>query len=202
MSNNEKNNNVLDESLDDVVSNDKNLDDKNSNKIKTKESPTVFYKLQLNELKELLEKEKQNSSIVIGKWKRILADYQNLEKRMKQEIVDSVNIKVDKLIMDFLNVYENFVRAKEAYVNDGINVKGLESIIKNMESILSEYEVNPIDAVGKIFDPNLHEAVSTINDQSLDDNTITKEIAKGYISQNRVIKPSKVIVSKKSKVNE
>ena len=78
MSNNEKNNNVLDESLDDVVSNDKNLDDKNSNKIKTKESPTVFYKLQLNELKELLEKEKQNSSIVIGKWKRILADYKNL----------------------------------------------------------------------------------------------------------------------------
>ena len=201
MSNNEKNNNVLDESLDDVVSNDKNLDDKNSNKIKTKESPTVFYKLQLNELKELLEKEKQNSSIVIGKWKRILADYQNLEKRMKQEIVDSVNIKVDKLIMDFLNVYENFVRAKEAYVNDGINVKGLESIIKNMESILSEYEVNPIDAVGKIFDPNLHEAVSTVNDQSLEDNTITKEIAKGYISHGRVVRASKVIVSKKIKLN-
>ena len=201
MSNNEKNNNVLDESLDDVVSNDKNLDDKNSNKIKTKESPTVFYKLQLNELKELLEKEKQNSSIVIGKWKRILADYQNLEKRMKQEIVDSVNIKVDKLIMDFLNVYENFVRAKEAYVNDGINVKGLESIIKNMESILSEYEVNPIDAVGKIFDPNLHEAVSTVNDQRLEDNTITKEIAKGYISHGRVVRASKVIVSKKIKLN-
>ncbi len=201
MSNNEKNNNVLDESLDDVVSNDKNLDDKNSNKIKTKESPTVFYKLQLNELKELLEKEKQNSSIVIEKWKRILADYQNLEKRMKQEIVDSVNIKVDKLIMDFLNVYENFVRAKEAYVNDGINVKGLESIIKNMESILSEYEVNPIDAVGKIFDPNLHEAVSTVNDQSLEDNTITKEIAKGYISHGRVVRASKVIVSKKIKLN-
>ena len=200
MSNNEKNNNVLDESLDDVVSNDKNLDDKNSNKIKTKESPTVFYKLQLNELKELLEKEKQNSSIVIGKWKRVLADYQNLEKRMKQEIVDSVNIKVDKLIMDFLNVYENFVRAKNVYVNKKISVEGLDIIIKNMESILSEYKVKPIEAAGKMFDPNLHEAVSTVNDQSLEDNTITKEIAKGYISHGRVVRASKVIVSKKNQI--
>jgi len=198
MSDIEKNESALDKSLDDKMSNDKNTDD--AKKAKIKESSTILYKLQLNELKELLEKEKQNSSIVIGKWKRILADYQNLEKRMKQEIVDSVNIKVDKLIMDFLNVYENFVRAKEAYVNDGINVKGLESIIKNMESILSEYEVNPIDAVGKIFDPNLHEAVSTVNDQSLEDNTITKEIAKGYISHGRVVRASKVIVSKKNQI--
>ena len=120
----------------------------------------------------------------------------------EQEITDKVNTKTDKLIIDFLNVYENFVRAKDVYVNKEISVEGLDIIIKNMESILSEYEVKPIDAVGKIFDPNLHEAVSTVNDQSLDDNTITKEIAKGYISQNRVIKPSKVIVSKKSQVNE
>ena len=172
----------------------------NYKKTKNKESPTVFYKLQLNELKELLEKEKQNTATAIEKWKRALADYQNLEKRKEQEILDKVNIKTDKLIIDFLNVYENFVRAKDVYVNKEISVEGLDIIIKNMESILSEYEVKPIDTVGKIFDPNLHEAVSTVNDQNLDDNTITKEIAKGYISQNRVIKASKVIVSKKIKL--
>tara|TARA_B100001179_G_scaffold218270_1_gene190842 strand:+ start:117 stop:722 length:606 start_codon:yes stop_codon:yes gene_type:complete len=201
MSDNEKNGSI-DKSIDDVVSSDKNTENMNYKKTKNKESPTVFYKLQLNELKELLEKEKQNTATSIEKWKRALADYQNLEKRKEQEILDKVNIKTDKLIIDFLNVYENFVRAKDVYVNKEISVEGLDIIIKNMESILSEYEVKRIDTVGKIFDPNLHEAVSTVNDQNLDDNTITKEIAKGYISQNRVIKASKVIVSKKSQVNE
>ena len=201
MSDNEKNGSI-DKSIDDVISSDKNTENMNYKKTKNKESPTVFYKLQLNELKELLEKEKQNTATSIEKWKRALADYQNLEKRKEQEILDKVNTKTDRLIIDFLNVYENFVRAKDVYVNKEISVEGLDIIIKNMESILSEYEVKRIDTVGKIFDPNLHEAVSTVNDQNLDDNTITKEIAKGYISQNRVIKASKVIVSKKNQVNE
>ncbi len=201
MSDNEKNDSI-DKSIDYVTANDKNTDYTDYKKTKIKESLTVFYKLQLNELKELLDKEKQNTSVATEKWKRALADYQNLEKRKEQEILDKVNIKTDKLIIDFLNVYENFVRAKDVYVNKEISVEGLDIIIKNMESILSEYEVKRIDTVGKIFDPNLHEAVSTVNDQNLDDNTITKEIAKGYISQNRVIKASKVIVSKKSQVNE
>tara|TARA_B100000315_G_scaffold79721_1_gene73088 strand:- start:305 stop:895 length:591 start_codon:yes stop_codon:yes gene_type:complete len=196
MSDIEKNESALDKSLDDKMSNDKNTDD--AKKAKIKESSTILYKLQLNELKELLEKEKQNTSAAVEKWKRALADYQNLEKRKEQEIIDKVNTKTDELILDFLNIYENFVRAKDVYVNEDISVEGLDIIIKNMESILSEYEVKQIDTVGKIFDPNLHEAVSTVNEQSLDDNTITKEIAKGYISQNRVIKVSKVIVSKKN----
>ena len=198
MSDIEKNESALDKSLDDKMSNDKNTDYKDDKKVKIKESSTILYKLQLNELKELLEKEKQNTSAAVEKWKRALADYQNLEKRKEQEIIDKVNTKIDALILDFLNIYENFVRAKDVYVNEDISVEGLDIIIKNMESILSEYEVKQIDTVGKIFDPNLHEAVSTVNEQSLDDNTITKEIAKGYISQNRVIKVSKVIVSKKN----
>ena len=197
MSDNEKNDSI-DKSIDDVTANDKNTDYTDYKKTKIKESLTVFYKLQLNELKELLEKEKQNTSVAIEKWKRALADYQNLEKRKEQEIIDKVNTNTDKLIIDFLNVYENFVRAKNVYVNKKISVEGLDIIIKNMESILSEYKVKPIEAAGKMFDPNLHEAVSTVNEQGLDDNTITKEIAKGYISQNRVIKASKVIVNTKN----
>ena len=200
MSNTEKKDGRVDESFEDVILNDKNPNDESDNETKNKTSPTIFYKLQFNELKELLEKEKQNSAIAVEKWKHVLADYQNLEKRTEKEIIDRVNTKTDKLILDFLNVYENFLRAKEAYLKDGISVEGLVVIIKNMESLLLEYDVEPIATVGKIFDPNLHEAVSTINDQSLDDNTITKEITKGYISRNRVIRASKVIVSKKNQI--
>ena len=202
MSNTEKKDGRVDESLEDVILNDKNPNDESDNETKNKTSPTIFYKLQFKELKELLEKEKQNSAIAVEKWKHVLADYQNLEKRTEKEIIDRVNTKTDKLILDFLNVYENFLRAKEAYLKDGISVEGLVVIIKNMESLLLEYEIGQIDTVGKIFDPNLHEAVSTINDQSLDDNTITKEITKGYISRNRVIRASKVIVSKKNQIKQ
>ena len=67
-----------------------------------------------------------------------------------------------------------------------------------MENLLSENNVKPIEAVGEIFDPRLHEAVSTIEDNSLDDGTITQEVAKGYISFEDVLRPSKVIVSKKN----
>ena len=57
--------------------------------------------------------------------------------------------------------------------------------------------VIPIEALGEIFDPNFHEAISIISDPTLDDNTITKEIRKGYISHERIISPTLVEISKK-----
>ena len=79
------------------------------------------------------------------------------------------------------------------------NIEGLDVVIRNMETFLSENNIKPIEAIGAIFDPKLHEAVSTIDDNSLDEGTITQEVAKGYISFQDVIRPSKVIVSKKNK---
>ena len=66
-----------------------------------------------------------------------------------------------------------------------------------MDSFLSICGVSPIDALGEIFDPKLHEAISVKVDPSLDENTITSEIRKGYILHNRVIRPSLVEISKK-----
>ena len=66
-----------------------------------------------------------------------------------------------------------------------------------MDSLLKKYNIISIDALGEIFDPNFHEAISIISDPDLDDNTITKEIRKGYISHERVIRPTLVEISKK-----
>mgnify|MGYP001502308852 FL=1 len=186
MSDNEKNESALDKSLDDMMSNEKNTDNKDDKKAKIKESSTVLYKLQLNELKELLEKEKQKSL-------RLLADYQNLEK----QTVARINARGDKIILDFLTVYEDFIRAKNAYEKEGGNVGSLNGIIKNMESILDHYQVKPIEAEGKKLDPKLHEVVQEIEDPNHEEGTIVKEIAKGYIIRDEVMKYSKVCVSKK-----
>ena len=142
--------------------------------------------LRLDELKELLEKEKQKSL-------RLLADYQNLEK----QTIDRINSRGDKIILDFLTVYEDFIRAKNMYEKEGGNVDSLNTIIKNMGSILDHYEVKPIEAEGRKFEPKLHEVVQEIEDNNHEEGIIVKEIAKGYIIRDEVMKYSKVCVSKK-----
>jgi molecular chaperone GrpE len=153
-------------------------------------------------LKDHLEKEKQNTNDYIEKWKRALADYENLSKRSTLDISNKVTNEVNKIILNFLTVYEDLIRAKNSLVDDQKSIDGLDGIIKNMSSIFNEYNIQSIDTVGQIFNPNLHEAVSIVEDENLDDDIITEEVAKGYISGDTVIKPSKVIVSKKSIKNE
>ena len=140
----------------------------------------------INDLTSSLEKEKEKSL-------RLQADYQNLEK----QTIDRIKKANAKLIFDFLTVHEDFIRTKNAYKKEGANVDNLNSIIKNMESILGNYDVKPIETEGKKFDPKLHEVMQEIEDNDHEEGIIVKEIAKGYIIRNKVMKYSKVCVSKK-----
>ena len=89
--------------------NDKGFEQESDEKKETEEP--IDYKQKIDELDSLLEKERQKSL-------RLLADYQNLEK----QIIDRINSRGDKIILDFLTVYEDFIRAKGAYEKDGGNV--------------------------------------------------------------------------------
>ena len=151
----------------------------------------------IEELSKLWELEKQTVSEYEEKLKHVLADFQNLTRKTQSDIENGVNAKVDEFVLDFLKIYDDFVRAKEIFSENKINADGLDSILKNMDSLLKKYNISPIDALGEIVDPNFHEAISIITDPDLDDNTITKEIRKGYISKNRVIRPTLVEISKK-----
>ena len=157
------------------------------------------HELSIDELTTLLEKNKNNLTICEERLKRSLADYQNLERKTKSDIENGVNIKIDKFMVSFLQIYDDLVRAKNVLVNEKINVEGLEGILRNMDSLLEQYDIVSINSLGEIFNPNLHEAISVIEDETLDEDTITKEIRKGYISHNRVIRPSIVEISKKPK---
>jgi len=156
-------------------------------------------KLTLEDLKELFSKEKQKADDYEKKLKRTLADFQNLEKRTASEIENIVITKIDKLMLDFLQIYDDFIRAKQVFSKSDINTDGLDSILKNMDSLLAKYDVFPIDALGEIFNPKLHEAISITEDPTLEESTITKEIRKGYISHNRAIRPTLALVNLNSK---
>ena len=165
--------------------NDKSFKQETDDKKGTEKDPSDW-KTHSKELYTLLEKEKQKSL-------RLLADYQNLEK----QIIDKINSRGDKIILDFLTVYEDFIRAKDAYEKEGGNVDNLNSIIKNMKSILGNYDVKPIETEGRKFDPKFHEVVQEIEENDHEEGTIVKEIAKGYIIRGEVMKYSKVCVTKK-----
>ena len=131
------------------------------------------------------------------KLQRALADYQNLERRTQVEISQRVSSKTNDLLLNFINIYEDFIRAENSLSKEKIDTSGIQAVIKNMENLLAENNIKPIDAVGEIFDPQIHEAVSMIEDDTLDDGTITQEVSKGYTAGKAILKPSKVIVSKK-----
>ena len=149
------------------------------------------------DLPKLLELEKQKVSQYEEKLKHVLADFQNLSRKTQSDIENGVNSKINEFMLDFIKIYDDFIRAKEVISESKINADGLNSILKNMESLMQKYNVTPIEALGEIFDPNFHEAISIISDLGLDDNTITKEIRKGYISHERIIRPTLVEISKK-----
>ena len=149
------------------------------------------------DLSKLLELEKQKSSQFEEKLKHVLADFQNLSRKTQNDIEVGVNSKINEFMLDFLKIYDDFQRAKDVLSESKINADGLNSILKNMESLMEKYNVEPIDALGEIFDPNFHEAISIVSDSTLDDNTITKEIRKGYISQKKILRPTLVEISKK-----
>ena len=151
----------------------------------------------IEELKSQLEKEQKKLTSYETKIQYLLADFENLKKRTDLDVQNKVDAITNNIVLKFLSIYDDFVRAKEALSKQKANTEGLDGILKNMNSFLSELGVEPIDALGEIFDPKLHEAISVKESSGIDDNTITAELRKGYILKDRVIRPSLVEISKK-----
>ncbi|MHB8545244.1 MAG: nucleotide exchange factor GrpE [Nitrosotalea sp.] len=153
---------------------------------------------ELETMKVQLEQEKEKVSSCEKKIQYLLADFENLKKRSGIEIQNRVNSITDGVILKFLGIYDDFVRAVDVLSKQDANIQGLDAILKNMDTLLVEFGVKSIEAVGEIFDPKLHEAISVKEDSTLDDNTITAEFRKGYILKERVIRPSLVEISKRN----
>ncbi len=144
---------------------------------------------------ETLEKEKDDFQ---DKWMRSKADYENLEKQSTQTNTQEILKNKLTLLSKFMTIYEDFIRAEDSLSKNNVDTNGIQVIRKNIEKIFSENNITPIDdIVGKPFDPQIHEAVSVVEDDSVDDGTIIQEVSKGYYAEKRILKPSKVIVSKK-----
>lgn len=137
-------------------------------------------------------------------WDRILrlqADFDNTRKRLEKEKQDFVKFANEGIIIELLNILDDLERTVEFAQSQNQNLpvflKGVEMILAHLYEMLKEHGVKPIEAQGKIFDPNLHEALMQAEDKDLPEHTVVEELQKGYFLNDRVIRTAKVKVSKK-----
>jgi molecular chaperone GrpE len=123
---------------------------------------------------------------------RIQADFDNYRKRINRENEEKEKYGCEKLMVRVLDVVDTLERAISH--EKGEFKTGLEMIKAQLEAVLSEFGVQPIDAAGKPFDPYFHEAVAMGEG---DDGVVIEEFQKGYVLHDRVIRHSKVKVGKK-----
>ena len=132
---------------------------------------------------------------------RAKAEVQNVRRIAAQEVTKARLFGVESLAKDFLSVADNLERAIESCGEDEqfLSIKeGLELTLKSLEGSLNSSSIEVIDTSSKNFDPEKHEAISLIEDDSLDTNTIIDVVQKGYTIMDRTLRPAKVVVSKKS----
>ena len=135
---------------------------------------------------------------------RAKAEVQNVRRIAAQEVTRARLYGIESLAKEFLSVGDNIERAILS-CEEGEEVtnirEGLELTMKAYESSLKSSGIEPIECDGQSFDPEKHEALSMIEDDSLEPNSIIEVIQKGYSILDRTLRPSKVIVSKKPEEN-
>ena len=141
---------------------------------------------------EALEKELADEK---EKYLRLDAEYYNYRTRSLKEKQDAYDNALTKAVTEVLSVIDNFERALTAECADANFKKGVEMIFRQYTAILEKLGVKEIEAEGKPFDPNFHNAVSQITDENLGENTVAAVLRKGYIMGNKVIRPAMVTVA-------
>jgi molecular chaperone GrpE len=135
------------------------------------------------------------------KFVRLQAETDNFRKRLSREKEEFSQYANERLFKELLPIFDNFERALEDPSSDIKSFKeGLEMILKQFSSFLEKEKVEPIEAIGKKFDPMIHEVLTSEESSENEENTIISQFVKGYTINNRVIRPSQVVISKKPSV--
>ncbi|MBW2987042.1 nucleotide exchange factor GrpE [Candidatus Woesearchaeota archaeon] len=150
--------------------------------------------------KETGEKSEDGKEVMIKELtetaKRVQADFENYKKRVeneKQEFIQQANAD---LLKKLLNIIDNFELALKNEQSPEDFAKGIELIYAQLRELLTQEGVKEIETENKQFDPYLHEAMITGNDETKKDNQILEEFQKGYTIKNTVLRHSKVKVNK------
>ena len=148
------------------------------------------------EYEKMLKEKDDKLNEVTDRYQRLMAEYDNFKKRTQKEkeaiYIDSVKDTVAEL----LPVIDNLLRAIDSFADKESNeCKGVSMVLKQTEDIFTKIGVSEIKAVGEEFNPELHNAVMHVEDETVADTTIVEEFQKGYIYKDKVIRYSMVKVA-------
>ncbi|MCM1467429.1 MAG: nucleotide exchange factor GrpE [Alistipes sp.] len=146
------------------------------------------------------KKDKKDIQIeeLTDKYKRTMAEFDNFRKRTEKEKAAMYEIGAKDIVEKILPIVDNFERGLQGLTEEekaGAFADGMDKVYKQMIKALEEAGVKPIEAVGCEFDPNLHNAVMHIDDETLGENIVAEEFQKGYMYRDSVVRHSMVKVA-------
>jgi len=151
-------------------------------------------------LREDLKKARESADNNLNKLRYMMADFDNYRKQMEKQFHSKVEASKAEILLKFLSIRDDYLRALEMVKqdkSDAVIVEGLQGIMKNFDNLLSSEGAIEIESVGTPFDPNIHDVINFTYSDVLPEDTVTKEIRKGYMLNNKVLRPSVVEISKK-----
>ena len=125
------------------------------------------------------------------------ADTENFKKRLRKEKEEFSQYANEKLLKELILINDNLERAFSAENPTVESMKeGVDMILKQFQSFLEKEKVELIEALGKKFDPAIHEVMCQMESEEHEENTVTEEFSKGYQLNGRILRPAKVVISK------
>lgn len=150
---------------------------------------------EVKKIKDLIESQKTELEEKDDRLKRLMAEFDNFKKRSQKEREGLYNNLISDIFTSLLPVIDNLEKAAAVKTEDGNYKQGVEMVLKQFKDVLAANGVKEIETIGKTFDPELHEAVGSVVDESLGEKEIKEEYRKGYIIDGKVIRHSLVVVA-------
>lgn len=166
------------------------MSEKENNEIKEKEEVK-----QENQEQNEIQTIKQELDDVTDRYKRILAEFENHKKRSQKERDNLYNSILSDIVEGMLPILDNLENAAKVETKDEEYKKGVELVLKQFQDTLKSKGVEEIKALGETFDPEVHEAVSSVQDDTKGEKEIVQEYRKGYKIGTKVIRHSMVVVA-------
>lgn len=129
------------------------------------------------------------------RYKRLFAEFENFKKRSAKEREGLYNMITGEVLLVMLPIMDNLEKAASSETTDTNYQEGVKMVVKQYETALEKFGLKAIETIGKRFDPELHEAVSHIDDPSKGEQEIVEEYRKGYMIGTKVIRHALVVVA-------
>ena len=170
--------------------------EKNNEKEYKEEKNEISEKVEKKQTeKEVLKQKQEELDDITDRYKRILAEFENFKKRSGKERESLYNMILSDIVSSILPILDNLENAVKAESKDEEYKKGIELVLKQFQDTLKSKGVEEIKTVGETFDPELHEAVSSVQDETKGEKEIVQEYRKGYKIGTKVIRHSMVVVA-------